>query len=117
MVVAISLVAALALRRPELAVIAAPFALVLAVGTTLAREQAVTVALELTTERTLEQAEVEATMHVRSESAVACAASATRQATGKNTRRRAALVRWLGCMPVIVAEFHAARKIFSSEHP
>jgi uncharacterized protein (DUF58 family) len=68
--VAISLVAALALRRPELAVVAAPFALMLAIGTTLARDPVVTIALELTTDRTLEQAEVESTMRVRSESAV-----------------------------------------------
>lgn len=69
-VAAISLLAALLLRRPELAIVAAPFALVLTVGTRVAHDPAVTVELELETDRTLEQAEVEATMLVRAEGAV-----------------------------------------------
>lgn len=69
-VAAISLLAALVLRRPELAIVAAPFALVLAVGTRVAHDPAVTVELELETDRTLEQAEVESTMLVRAEGPV-----------------------------------------------
>jgi uncharacterized protein (DUF58 family) len=67
---AIGLVAALALRRPELAIVAAPFALVLAIGTRLPRDPGVTVEVELTSERTMEDAEVEATVTVRAERAV-----------------------------------------------
>ena len=55
---AVGLVAALALRRPELAVIAAPFALFLAVGTRAAREPRISVGLELETERALEGSEI-----------------------------------------------------------
>jgi uncharacterized protein (DUF58 family) len=69
-VAAIGLLAALALRRPELAVVAAPFAVMLAAGTRVARDPAVTVALELTADRTLEQAEVESTLRVRAEGGV-----------------------------------------------
>ncbi len=69
-VAAISLLAALVLRRPELAIVAAPFALMLAVGTRVAHDPAVTVELELETDRTLEQAEVEFTMRVRAEGPV-----------------------------------------------
>ena len=69
-VAAISLLAALVLRRPELAIVAAPFALVLAVGTRVAHDPAVTVEFEIETERTLEQAQLEATMLVRAEGAV-----------------------------------------------
>ncbi len=69
-VAAISLLAALVLRRPELAIVAAPFALVLAVGTRVAHDPAVTVELEIETDRTLEQAQLEATMLVRAEGAV-----------------------------------------------
>jgi len=67
---AIGLVAALALRRPELAILAAPFALVLAVGTRLARDPRVVVELRLPTDRTIEEADVEATLIVRAETAV-----------------------------------------------
>jgi len=67
---AIGLVAALALRRPELAILAAPFALVLAVGTRLARDPRVVVELRLPTDRTIEEADVEATLMVRAETAV-----------------------------------------------
>ena len=69
-VAAIALVAALALRRPELAIVAAPFALVLAIGTRLARDPGVTAELALTADRTLEEAEVAATLTVRTEGAV-----------------------------------------------
>jgi uncharacterized protein (DUF58 family) len=69
-VAAIGLLAALVLRRPELAIVAAPFALVLAVGTRVAHDPAVTVELELGTDRTLELAEVESTVIVRAERAV-----------------------------------------------
>jgi uncharacterized protein (DUF58 family) len=69
-VAAISLLAALVLRRPELAIVAAPFVLVLAIGTRVARDPAVTVEFELETDRTLEQAEVESTMLVRAERAI-----------------------------------------------
>ncbi len=67
---AIGLVAALALRRPELVIVAAPFALVLAIGTRLARDPGVAVELELATDRTMEEAEVEATLTVRTDAAV-----------------------------------------------
>lgn len=69
-VAAITLLAALVLRRPELAIVAAPFALVLALGTRVAGDPAVTVALELETDRTLEQSEVESILFVRAERAV-----------------------------------------------
>jgi uncharacterized protein (DUF58 family) len=64
---ALGLVAALALRRPELAVIAAPFALVLAVGTRLAQDPGVAVEVALSTDRTLEEAPVDATVTVRAD--------------------------------------------------
>ena len=67
---AIGLLAALALRRPELAIIAAPFALVLAVGTSLARDPTVDVELTITSDRTLEGADVESTLTVRSKGSV-----------------------------------------------
>jgi uncharacterized protein (DUF58 family) len=69
-VAAIGLLAALALRRPELAIVAAPFALVLAVGTRVARDPAVTVAFELPTDRTLEHAEMESRVVVRAEGGI-----------------------------------------------
>jgi uncharacterized protein (DUF58 family) len=64
---AIGLVAALALRRPELAIAAAPFALVLAVGTGLARDPRVEVDFTLATDRTVEGADVEAEIAVHAE--------------------------------------------------
>jgi len=69
-VAAIALVAALALRRPELAIIAAPFALVLAIGTRLARDPKVTVELVLARDRTMEEADLEASLTVRAVGAV-----------------------------------------------
>ena len=62
---AIGFVGALALRRPELAIVAAPFAIVLAGGTALARDPEVEVELSLATDRTVEDAEVEAELVVR----------------------------------------------------
>ena len=67
---AIGLVAALALRRPELAIVAAPFALVLAIGTRLARDPGVAVELALPSDRTMEGAELEATLTVHADGAV-----------------------------------------------
>ena len=62
---AIALVTALALRRPEIAILAAPFALVLAVGLRLARDPRVTAELRLESERTIEHTSVDATLIVR----------------------------------------------------
>lgn len=67
---AVGLVGALALRRPELAVAVAPLALLLVLGTTLARDPRVRVAFTFETDRTLEGAEVAAELTVRSDSAV-----------------------------------------------
>lgn len=69
-VAAIGFLAALALRRPELAVAAAPFALMLAAGTALARDPDVEIEFTLATDRTVEGAEVEAEMTVRTERSV-----------------------------------------------
>ena len=60
----VGLLGALAVGRPELALVAAPFALVLAVGTTLAREPRLSVAFALASDRTVEGAEVEAELEV-----------------------------------------------------
>jgi uncharacterized protein (DUF58 family) len=67
---AIGFLAALALRRPELAIAAAPFALVLAVGTALARDPGVELEFEVETDRAVEQEEIRAEIAVRSGSAV-----------------------------------------------
>jgi uncharacterized protein (DUF58 family) len=67
---AIGFLAALALRRPELAIAAAPFALVLYAGTALARDPGVEVEFELETDRTVEQEEIGAEIAVRTGSAV-----------------------------------------------
>jgi uncharacterized protein (DUF58 family) len=69
-VAAIGLVAALALRRPELAIVAAPFAVVLAIGTRLARDPGVTVDFALDSERTVEGLDVGGTVTIRTERAV-----------------------------------------------
>lgn len=63
-VAAIGLVAALALRRPELAIVAAPFVLLLAIGTRHARDPGVELELAIAADRTLEEAVVEAVMTV-----------------------------------------------------
>lgn len=67
---AIGLVAALALRRPELAVIAAPFALFLAIGTRASREPSLSVQMALENERALEGTEVGAVVTVESDRAI-----------------------------------------------
>ncbi len=67
---ALGLVAALALRRPELAVAAAPFALVLAVGLRIARDPEVDVSFALETDRTLEESEVSAELVVLAQASV-----------------------------------------------
>jgi uncharacterized protein (DUF58 family) len=60
------LLAALVLGRPELAVVAAPFALLAAVGLALAREPRIGVSLRLDRERVLEGDEIAATLVVES---------------------------------------------------
>jgi uncharacterized protein (DUF58 family) len=67
---AAGLVGALAARRPELALLAAPFALLLVAGTRGATDPGVTAELRVGSERTLEGADVEATCSVRAEQAV-----------------------------------------------
>jgi uncharacterized protein (DUF58 family) len=67
---AVGLVAALALRRPELAIAAAPFALVLAIGTRSARDPKVDAELALETDRVLEGADVGVVLKVRAEAPV-----------------------------------------------
>jgi uncharacterized protein (DUF58 family) len=67
---AAGLAGALALRRPELAVAAAPFALVLLLGLRLARDPGVQVRLALDTDRTLEDSRVGAEISVRAEAGV-----------------------------------------------
>jgi uncharacterized protein (DUF58 family) len=67
---AIGLVASLALRRPELAAAAAPFALLLTVGTQLAREPKLDVEFTVADERTLEGADVDAEILVRADTPV-----------------------------------------------
>jgi uncharacterized protein (DUF58 family) len=64
------LVAALALRRPELAIAAAPLALLLVLATTGARDPRVEIRFALETSRTVEGAEIEAEIVVRAETAV-----------------------------------------------
>jgi uncharacterized protein (DUF58 family) len=67
---AVGLLAALVLRRPELAIVVAPFALVLVAGTRLARDPRVEVACTLDTDRTIEEEEIGAELAVRAETAV-----------------------------------------------
>ena len=62
---AIGLVAALGLRRPELAVVVAPFALALAVGLRNARDPKVEVDLTLATDRILEGSDVDTELTVQ----------------------------------------------------
>ena len=64
---ALGLVGALAVRRPELAVAAAPFALLLAVGTRTAREPSLSIDVDLAHERTLEGAVVDTVLAVRTD--------------------------------------------------
>jgi uncharacterized protein (DUF58 family) len=67
---AIGLVASLALRRPELAAMAAPFALMLTVGLQVAREPKLEVDFTVAGERTLEGADVDAEILVRTDASV-----------------------------------------------
>jgi uncharacterized protein (DUF58 family) len=67
---ALGLLGALAMRRPELAVLAAPFAVLLALGLRLDRRPAVGAWLEVERDRALEGDEVAATLSVRAETAV-----------------------------------------------
>jgi len=69
-IAAIGLLGALALRQPELAVIAAPFALLLAVGTRAARSPDLAVEVTLETERAIEGEPIPVTIDVSSERAV-----------------------------------------------
>jgi uncharacterized protein (DUF58 family) len=69
-VVAIGMVSALALRRPELAVVAAPFALVLAIGLRTARDPELELSFTAGTERTLEGSIVDAEIRLGAETAV-----------------------------------------------
>jgi uncharacterized protein (DUF58 family) len=66
---ALGLIGALALRRPEVAVVAAPFALLLAVGTR-SQDPQVEVEVAIEAERTLEEVEVPVTVTVHSGQAV-----------------------------------------------
>jgi uncharacterized protein (DUF58 family) len=67
---AVGLVTALVLRRPELAVVAAPFALLLAAGTRVARDPGISVDVVFAEERTVEGADVHATAIVRADTGV-----------------------------------------------
>ena len=64
---ALGLVAALALHRPELSVLAVPFALALVLGVHTARDPNVDFAFTLSTDRTVEDSEVEAVLTVSSQ--------------------------------------------------
>lgn len=69
-IAATGLLGALALRRPELAIVAAPFALLLAVGTRAARSPDVTLDVTIDAERALEGDEIPVTIAVAAERAV-----------------------------------------------
>ena len=69
-VVSVGLVAALALRRPELSVLAAPFALVLALGLRPGPEPRIDAALVLETDRVVEDEPFGASLDVRADTAV-----------------------------------------------
>jgi uncharacterized protein (DUF58 family) len=68
---ALGLVGALALRRPELAAVAAPFALLVALGLVMEREPELSVELALDTDRAMEGDVVEATVALATEAPVA----------------------------------------------
>jgi uncharacterized protein (DUF58 family) len=70
LLVGAALVAALALRRPEFAVAAAPFALVLALGLRLAQVPRAEISFSLEDDRVLEGEEVEARIEVRADTPV-----------------------------------------------
>jgi len=67
---ALGLLAALALRRPELVVLAAPFALALALGLRVAREPRLGISLSVDRERALERDEIEIALDVSTETPV-----------------------------------------------
>ena len=67
---ALGLVGALALRRPELAILAAPFLVVLTLATRLARDPGVELEFEVDRERTVEGEEVQGEIRVRAASSV-----------------------------------------------
>ncbi|MEX0850335.1 MAG: DUF58 domain-containing protein [Gaiellaceae bacterium] len=67
---AIGLVAALVLRRPELAIAVAPLAVLLTIGTRLARDPNVDVDFSFEADRTLEESDVNAEITVRTEAPV-----------------------------------------------
>jgi uncharacterized protein (DUF58 family) len=69
-VTAVGLVAALALRRPELAVVSAPFALVLALGLRPARRPDLEVSFTIASDRVVEGEELPATLEVHAASRV-----------------------------------------------
>ena len=62
---ALGLVGALALRRPELAIVAAPFALLVVVGTRAARDPEVELELAIADERTLEGSDLDMLVTIR----------------------------------------------------
>ncbi|MGH3127276.1 MAG: DUF58 domain-containing protein [Gaiellaceae bacterium] len=68
--VAVGLIGALALRRPELAVAVAPFALVLAIGLRTARDPGVSVELALSADRALEGTAIETQLEAAAERSV-----------------------------------------------
>lgn len=67
---AVALVGALALRRPELAVVAAPFVLLLVAGTRFMPTPDVEATLSVSTSRTLENDDVDAVLTLASGSAI-----------------------------------------------
>ncbi len=67
---AVGLIGALALRRPELAAAAAPFALILAIGLRSARAPALSIDLSLAAERALEATEIDAVLEASADRAV-----------------------------------------------
>ena len=67
---AVGLIGALALRRPELAAAAAPFALILAIGLRSAGAPALSIDLSLTAERALESTEIGAVLEASADRAV-----------------------------------------------
>jgi uncharacterized protein (DUF58 family) len=68
--VAVGLIGSLALRRPELAALVAPFALMLAIGLRTARDPGVSVELELSTDRALEGSAIETLLEVAADQTV-----------------------------------------------
>ena len=69
-IAAVGLIGALALRRPELAIAAAPFALLLAIGTRGSRDPSVEVVVSIAAERTLEGEVVPVSVEIAAERAV-----------------------------------------------